>query len=64
MRRTTIQARSCEDELAAAVKKHTRFLGPANKWHRPRGQTDMSNFADYYTLCWGLPLFSKAARQA
>eukprot|EP00747_Dinoflagellata_sp_TGD_P183239 gnl/TRDRNA2_/TRDRNA2_37978_c0_seq1.p1 gnl/TRDRNA2_/TRDRNA2_37978_c0~~gnl/TRDRNA2_/TRDRNA2_37978_c0_seq1.p1 ORF type:complete len:325 (+),score=58.19 gnl/TRDRNA2_/TRDRNA2_37978_c0_seq1:112-1086(+) len=51
-----------ERKIAAAYAVNRQYMnGPHNKWYRPLSNSDIATFADEYTKCWGVGLYSNQA---
>eukprot|EP00929_Paragymnodinium_shiwhaense_P014573 TRINITY_DN122493_c0_g1_i1.p1 TRINITY_DN122493_c0_g1~~TRINITY_DN122493_c0_g1_i1.p1 ORF type:complete len:317 (+),score=74.32 TRINITY_DN122493_c0_g1_i1:77-1027(+) len=49
-----------EQNVAKAMARSRTFLnGPHNKWYHPLSQSDVAQFANAYTECWGTCMFHK-----
>jgi len=55
---------SQEDAVDSATDRSRRFLnGQGSRWYKPKGSSDVANFADAYTRSWGIGLFCRVGNK-
>jgi len=58
-----IKATTISPALEEAMDRSRMFMNrhAKNQWYRPLGNSDVSQFVDAYTKCWGVQLYGKAS---